>query len=225
MLYVDDAQTIVNEIVKPNKAANKLILLAHSMGGLIGLNLLELQPNIFDGAILNCPELMLNTGNLPTSFANLMIEILCQFDVNNELVLTESVLEDTRFNYLLKELILSRSPKRRDFIYALGTQLYGHNEDFGSIRWVSNSFKTMTDVVTPDKLSKVKIPMLIIRAEEDDLISSAGLYTAVHYLPNARLIYIPEGRHESLLDKDTPLYALVSTIHQTIQQVIHEPHA
>ncbi|MBG9988865.1 alpha/beta hydrolase [Aerococcaceae bacterium DSM 111176] len=220
-LYTDDAVNVTQHIVNKNKTTDHLIMLAHSMGGLIGLNLLEDQPHLFDGAVLNSPEFMLNSGELPPLFAYFLVEIVSQFDTKSELIFSEEILEDSRFNYLLKEVILSRSTIRRDFIYYLGIALYGNASQAGTIKWVSNSFKTMMDVVAPNELGKAKLPIMLIRSEEDDLINSAGIYTATHYLPNAKLYYVPGGRHENLLDKDSPLYALISLIYQNVQSMIN----
>ena len=111
-------------------------------------------------------------------------------------------------------LVNLRSNIRREFIYNLGVELYGNASQAGSIKWVSNSFKTMADVVTPTSLDKADLPIMLIRSEQDDLIHSAGIYTAAHYLPESKLYYVPEGRHENLLDKDRPLYALIAKVYQ-----------
>ncbi|MBG9984597.1 alpha/beta hydrolase [Aerococcaceae bacterium DSM 111022] len=219
-LYADDAVNITKNVVIPNKNTDHLVMFAHSMGGLIGLNLLEKHTELFDGAILNSPELLLNSGELPPLFAFFLIEFVSKFDTKNELILSEAILEDSRFKYLVKDIILSRSNIRREFIYNLGVELYGNASQAGSIKWVSNSFKTMADVVTPTSLDKADLPIMLIRSEQDDLIHSAGIYTAAHYLPESKLYYVPEGRHENLLDKDRPLYALIAKVYQNIQMMI-----
>lgn len=219
-LYTEDALAIIQNIVLPHQLAEPIIVLGHSMGGLVSLNLLERAPYLFKGAILNSPELMLNTGNLPVSFANLIVAVLDQIDFGTDLFLTEETLDDPRLNYLLKDIILSRSDYRREYLYALGAELYDHVSQAGGIQWIHNSFKAMMRIVNPDNLAKVSRPVTLIRAENDDLVQSAGLFTAAHYLPEAHLYCVPGGRHENLLDQDEPLFALIACIHEEIQSMI-----
>ncbi len=219
-LYTEDALAIIQNVVLPHQLAKDIIVLGHSMGGLVSLNLIEQAPHLINGAILNSPELMLNTGNLPVSFANLIVAVLDQFDFGTDLFLTEETLDDPRLNYLLKDIILSRSDHRREYLYALGGELYDHVAQAGGIEWIHQSFKAMMRIVNPDNLEKVSRPIVLIRAENDDLVQSAGLYTAAHYLANAHLYCVPGGRHENLLDQDEPLYALIACIHGEIQTMI-----
>ncbi|MBG9982209.1 alpha/beta fold hydrolase [Aerococcaceae bacterium DSM 111020] len=219
-LYTEDALAIIQNVILPHQLAKAIIVLGHSMGGLVSLNLVEQAPYLFNGAILNSPELMLNTGNLPVSFANLIVAVLDQFDFGADLFLTEETLNDPRLRYLLKDLILSRSDYRREYLYALGSELYDHVSQAGGIQWIHQSFKAMMRIVNPENLEKVTRPVALIRAENDDLVQSAGLYTATHYLSNAHLYCVPGGRHENLLDKDAPLYALIACIHEEIQDML-----
>jgi lysophospholipase len=55
---------------------------------------------------------------------------------------------------------------------------------------------------TPEKLRQVELPILIIGAETDRLVSAAAIREAAALLPHAELEMMPDAAHEILRDSD-----------------------
>ena len=61
--YIKDFKNFIDNIVIPINGDKKLFLFAHSMGGTIGVNILEEYPEYFDAAVLSAPILLFQAGN------------------------------------------------------------------------------------------------------------------------------------------------------------------
>ena len=74
--YVLDAEAFVDAVVKSPTASDTtepLYLLAHSMGGFVGAELLAKRPDLFRAASLSAPLMMLNFGAWPDWLAHAVV--------------------------------------------------------------------------------------------------------------------------------------------------------
>jgi lysophospholipase len=88
-----------------------------------------------------------------------------------------------------------------DELYWWGVQP-GFNIGPPTFGWMRAAFRSRATAFTPEKLAKVDLPILIIGAEKDRLVSAAAIREAVAALPRAELLMMPDAAHEILRDTD-----------------------
>ena len=97
---------------------------------------------------------------------------------------------------------LTASPERyADELHWWGVEP-GYNIGPPSFGWMRAAFRSRAATFTPEKLAAVDLPILIIGADKDRLVSAAAIREAAALLPRAELEMMPDARHEILRDAD-----------------------
>src|SRR5262249_20633022 len=78
----------------------------------------------------------------------------------------------------------------------------GFNLGPPSFGWMRAAFRSRAATFTPAKLAAVDLPILIVGAEKDRLVSAAAIREAAGLLPYAELEMMPDAAHEILRDSD-----------------------
>ncbi len=83
----------------------------------------------------------------------------------------------------------------------------------GSWRWVERAYASMIALDTPGLLESVNVPVLLLSARHDGLVSSRAIEVAARRLPRAQLnVWGREARHELLREVDAVRDKVVRTI-------------
>ena len=200
MGYVDEFQNYVNDMkyfyenfVKKTPHKN-IYLLAHSMGGAIGVTYLEEHPNDFTAAAFSSPMLGLPfptclvigilTGDEPEYGLGQKNyeEGLGTFDDNT---LTGSKIRYERMNKIFDEF-----PKAR-----LGGATY---------QWVYKSCNQFDEIF--DDIDEIKTPLILFSAENDEIVSTSAHEDFIEELKEegkeAEGFFVEDAKHELLIEKD-----------------------
>ncbi len=202
--YVKDLKKFYDTIVtaRPHK---HIFLLAHSMGGAIGVTYLEEYPNDFEAAAFSSPMLGLS---FPTcSF----VEIFSgdepeyapghgSYEENKE-TFEENTLttSKTRFDLMLK--VYEENPKAK-----LGGASY---------QWVCESCKQF-DVIF-DNLDKIKTPLILFSAENEEIVDPSDHRKFIdelvtEYKRDAKGYLVPGAKHELFIERDNVRIPVLTTI-------------
>ena len=73
-------------------------------------------------------------------------------------------------------------------------------------------------ILDPAQLKEVDLPVMLIRAEKDQIIDNKGIYTVSEALENVNQWLVPEGEHENFMDLDSYFLPLVGEIIAFITQ-------
>jgi lysophospholipase len=68
--------------------------------------------------------------------------------------------------------------------------------------WMRAAFRSAAAAFTPARLAGVEIPVLLLAAGHDRLVSTAEIARAARALPHAELEILPEAAHEILREAD-----------------------
>lgn len=191
--YVKDLNHFYSSFVKPNNHKNNY-LLAHSMGGAIGMLYLEQYPDDFKAAAFSSPMLGLPfptclvidylTGDKPEyAMGNTNYED--GIEPVNKNTLTNS---EIRYKRVLK--VFEENPKAQ-----LGGATY---------QWVNKSCNAFENVF--DNYEKIKTPLIIFSGEEEEIVDPSSHNKIIELLANngneAKGYLVEKGKHELFIEKD-----------------------
>ena len=191
--YRKDLKTFL-EIVKsdPQVSETNLFLISHSMGGLIAVDYLQTYNSPeFKALVLSVPMFQIKInftsvfGYISSLYCSLSSCLKKEVDQENKMsVLTHSKVRENFFRYLQKE----RFPQ----------------SDLGipSLSWMFESFKTGNKSMDKAEIKKIKIPILILQAEQDVVISNEHHKKFCKSLSRYCELKIYPGKHELFIEKD-----------------------
>ncbi|MGO4939963.1 alpha/beta fold hydrolase [Fundicoccus sp. Sow4_D5] len=213
--YVLDLKAVIDQVARPILLkGQKLIIFSHSMGGAVTTSYIEQYANEVDGAILNTPMFMIDTGRYPQSFTYLYTKLMTKLGYGRHYIPTTEAFEPSRhtvYNETPEEAI-SNSQIREEYFHKVNLTNHTLPTQGGSLNWLKTAFDTTHAILKPDRLNQVNIPVLLIRAGEDNVVQKEGVFTAGYYLPNVERVLIPESKHQTYLDHDNALKSYVNKL-------------
>lgn len=213
--YVLDLKAIINQVAQAILSDDqKLIIFSHSMGGAVTTSYLEQYPGQVDGAILNTPMFMIDTGKYPQSFTYLYSKLMAKLGYGRLYIPTTEAF-DPKLHTIYDETpegSISNSQIREEYFHKVNVSIHSLPTRGGSLNWLKTAFDTTHSILKPDRLAQVKIPILLIRAGEDNVVQKEGIFTAGHYLPNVERVLIPDSKHQTYLDHDQALRLYVKKL-------------
>jgi lysophospholipase len=174
-------------------------VVAHSMGGHVLLRTLADRRPRIDAAVLVAPMLMLNTGPMPPLAAQWLASTASLFGWRGQPAwrqpprpqgsgsLRQANLTSCRDRYSDELWWWEKQPR-----FDLGPPSWG---------WLRAAFASCA-ALTPARLAGVEIPVLLIGAGRDRLVSAAAIRRAAAQLPKAELLMLDDSAHEILREAD-----------------------
>lgn len=174
------------------------ILIGHSMGGHLVLKTLAANDLAVDGAVLLSPMLGLNTGLIGERIGRLVARLLCWIGWTER----QAWAEDGNKGSGHRQRNLTHSEARyedelwwrgQESMLDVGPPTWG---------WLRDSWSSISDLLHPGILERVRTPILMLCARKDPLVMTSTTKLVAHRLPNARLICNPDASHELLREVD-----------------------
>lgn len=198
---VKDLEHLLKTHITPAHGSAPYVMLAHSMGGNIGLRYLTQNPGFFKCAAFSAPMLGIYAlRHWPRTLASLASTAL------NILMGQSFTSPDGRFserqnqNFVgnpltsdLARFALTSGWMKTNPALKIGDVTYG---------WVYRALRSC-NWLTPDRLKPIQTPCMIAIAGEETIVDNAKTKAAANILPNAKLIELPGARHEILMESDT----------------------
>lgn len=202
--YLDRFETLVGDLaglieVWRADSPGPHVVVAHSMGGHVLLRTLAERHPPLDAAVLIAPMLMINSGPVPPFAAQWLASTASLFGWSGQPAWQQPLAPEPVGS--MRQGILTASPDRysdelwwweRKPRFNLGAPSWG---------WLKAAFESCAGL-TPARLSSVDIPVLLIGAERDRLVSPAAIRRAAARLPRAELIMYDDSAHEILRERD-----------------------
>ena len=201
--YVNDMKMFYHKVLKPNHHKNKY-LLAHSMGGAIGMMYLEQYPDDFNSAAFSSP--MLGLGFPTCLVVNLLGGDKPQYapggkNYENSIELFgENSLTNCKIRYNRMLQIFEKYPE---------AQLGG-----ASYQWVNKSCKAFDYIF--DNYAKIKTPLILFSGEEEEIVSQSAHVEFISKLKengqNAKGYLVTKAKHELFIEKDEARNAVLEEV-------------
>ncbi len=201
--YIKDMKKFYDEIVtaKPHK---HIFLLAHSMGGAIGVSYLEEYPDDFEAAAFSSPMLGLPC---PTClFIAIFGGDTPKYAPGNDdydksvTPFAENTLTSSEIRYDIMNREFEKNKKAR-----LGGATY---------QWVEKSCEQFDKIF--DNLDKIKTPLILFSAEKEEIVDPDAHSDFIEEMQelgkNVRAYEVPNAKHELFIEKDEIRIPVLTTI-------------
>lgn len=197
--HLSDLNEFIHRHVRPRLPAHTpLYMLAHSMGGNIGLRYLEDFPTQFNVAALSAPML----GLKALYFMPLSVSVRIAGAFNPE----DYVFGGGDGNETSRQTpgagIFSTDPVRDGVHMAwvrANPELQHGDATFG---WIKNSLTSCEKIFTPGALEKIKIPCVIATARRESLVDNRAALRAARRISDITFLDLPDARHEIIMERD-----------------------
>lgn len=192
---VNDLAAILHEM--RTEEEGPLVAIGHSMGGHLLLRYLIRPSPVVDAAVLVAPMLGFAKAP-PPAIARWIAGTACALGLGRRVAWREKGAAGDA----LRQRSLTNSPERyADELWwrdananlALGAPSWG---------WLRAAFASNAMIDRRGVLERVRVPVLLIEARQDQLVSGAAIARAAARLPDAALESFDDGAHELLRERD-----------------------
>ena len=197
--YLEDLELIMNAVIQPGMRG-ELYLLAHSMGGHIGLRHLHRHGHLFTGVVLCAPMIDIITRQFPSFFARWLSRR--QVAAGNPDGIVVGALRRTPFPERFRNNFWT-SDRRR---FERNRQRIKERPELSAAMvtygWVAATYDSFGALKQAGRNHLPKIPLLFVVAERDRVVSNRAIRKFVSGTYKARLVVIKDARHEILQEAD-----------------------
>ncbi len=197
---IDDLHYFLMEYVKHASVSTDvgripLAMLAHSMGGNIGLQYLAQHPDIFECATFSAPMFGIKDFASSPKLASLAFSGAFKLLAGKHYVFDGS-------DWGGESDLLSSDPVRNlifDQWLSSDPELRTGNVTFG---WVYAALRSCFQLQNPEFLRSIQTHCTIAKAGKEELVDNKAIDRVLHALSNASLLDLPDSEHEILMERD-----------------------
>ena len=195
----DDLEVFLSRVVAP-RARGPLLMLAHSMGGLVATLHAARHPDRFRAAILSAPMHGINLRGFPVRLARALAAAACALGCGARYAFGQGDYDarDAAF----AGNVITADPRR----YAVFHDAYRDRPDLRvggvSFAWLRAAFRAADAVRTTEPLDRVRYPVLLLSAPGDLVVDSRAQEAVARRWPGGTLVSYPDARHEVLMECD-----------------------
>jgi len=176
------------------------VAVAHSMGAHMLLRAIVERRLILDAAVLVAPMILVNSGPIPAWLAPDIADTMCRLGLSAR-PMWKTPVALTRPGSHRQRLLTGSDERYRDELswwekepeFNLGPPSWG---------WAREAYRSAKAAFAPERLATVDLPILILGADHDRLVSPAAVRTAAAGLPRAELEMFADAAHEILRESD-----------------------
>ena len=186
------------------------VAIGHSMGGHLLLRaLVDRQPQL-DAAVLVAPMIEVNSAPTPAWLAPAAANMMCAFGFGPMAMWkTPPALLGPGTQ---RQRNLTNSLERyADEAWWWGREP-GWNLGAPTWAWMRAAYRSAAAAFTPERLATVRLPVLLLAAGRDRLVSASEIARVARELPDAELEILAEAAHEILRDADSVRLAAFARI-------------
>jgi len=205
--YVDDLQLFIKNIVKQT-CQSKPYLLAHSMGGAIATRYLQQFPDTIQAAVLSAPMLGFNTGNVPKSIGETLIQATSKMN---------HWLGDESWYFLGHKGYSPKTFESNELMHSkirfqIFQQVYKTTPSIQlggvTVNWLVESIKATQDIF--NDIGNIKTPIILLQSGDDKIVDMQAQNDFCQQLHRINPQSCPEGKpfkiegayHELLFEID-----------------------
>ncbi|MBP2313211.1 alpha/beta fold hydrolase [Azospirillum soli] len=196
---VDDLDAVFERVVRP-VAVGPVVLMGHSMGGLVATLNLARHPERYRAAVLSAPMYDIFTGPVPRSAAVWLAERFCGWGRAEAYAFGQRDYDPVEGLFTPANAITS-DPRR----YAVYHDAFRERPELRlggvSFGWVRAALRA-AGRLREAPLERVTAPVLLLSAPRDAVVRAEAHRAVAARLPNAVLKEYLDAKHELLMERD-----------------------
>lgn len=212
--YLNDLDRFVREVTDLTATEGPVFLLAHSMGGHIGLRFLHDHPGLFERAVLLAPMIDIPVHRLPIRWLNRTIKQLGfgesyalgtgRFEqiFNNPGDPGDNGTAEDYLTLLAKYEGLSQDPARRAILEAMVRTNPALALGGPTSGWLDATFQSILVTMAPGYAENIETPTLFLGGSRDRIVANLAIEAVAARLPEGTFRLLADGAHELLLEND-----------------------
>ena len=199
-IIINGVESIQKDRIALGQTPLPVIALAHSMGAHILLRYIHEHKRRIAGAVMTAPLLGIDTGKYSPQYTRWVTFVRNMRQPSSRLIDT---VEDRDPLHLPFEgnLVTSdraRYERNREYLKAQPfLRIFGPT--FG---WLGAAFRSLQRMERKDFAEEIPIPLLLVGAGRDRIVTNAATRDFVKRLPNAKYVEIEDAEHEILMEND-----------------------
>lgn len=189
--YVFDLQHLTETKIVPAAKGLPLYLYCHSMGGNIGVRMLELFPGYYQKAVLSSPMLGLSFGNIPLAAALAYAAARSIGPGGKQPLSPVSAMPEETF-----EASAANSEPRFRWYYEKKLADPKLQTCAASTSWGREAILACGLASQRSKIARIRIPILLFQAGDDAFVKNEAQDEFASFAPDCTLQKMPGLRHE-----------------------------
>jgi lysophospholipase len=177
------------------------LLVAHSMGGAIGLLCLKRHPRLFAAAVLSSPMVGLRTGRLPPTLIRVITRPARAAGLGACFIPGARKWRPSRLPSPERSRITADAERcrLRHAWFSADPRLRHDEATYG---WVDSALGLVARISKPEFLAAIDTPILLGRPGREVVVSRKAQRRAAHLLPDCTLVELRESKHDPFLERD-----------------------
>ncbi len=212
-VLVEDLRAVIDHVRRVEGTGGgqrPLVLLAHSMGGLVAMRYLVSGTTDAAAVVLSAPLLGIGPGQFPTWLVKALARLAVWFGQGDGFAVTQrpwrpgadsfegNAVTTDRDRHAIHQKWFRDKPE-----LILGGVTWG---------WLDATIRTCAALFRPGEATKVAVPMLFGMASDDIVVSRSAIARMAALVPGAALKTYAGARHELLMERDEVRDAFLADI-------------
>lgn len=192
-----DAFCRLHVLATKRAASRPLVMLAHSMGGHIGLRYLYQHGSRFAAAVMTAPMLGIALP-LPEPAARLLFEAGVALGFGDHHIGGDY----GAFQRTFENNPWTRDRARFEIWVQAVEQLPGVALGGPTLHWLRAAMRSIAKLRRPSVARSISTPSLLIAAGDDRVVSREPIERFAEHLPHGEYLVVPGSEHEVLVERD-----------------------
>lgn len=197
--YLLDLQSFYDEILMPD-CPPPYYLVGHSMGGLVALMSGARDRLMFDRMFLSAPMVEITGQHISMAGMANVAEAICYVGLGK-------IPASSNSNFITSDKKFAGNNLTSDYTrYMKSVDIFNSYPDLEilapTFRWAASAFRAMAYVGSEDFPKKVNVPVLMLAAARDEVVSSAAIEHLGLSMRVGRHAVIGAARHELFMEND-----------------------
>ena len=198
--YTEDLAAVCDQAMQ--EMPKPWYLLAHSMGGAVGILFLEDHPGFFEKAVLCSPMIAPQRGGMPLFMGKAMC-LWAKFTGKSMNRIPMSQPWNGPENF---ETACATGKERFEWYDTLRTETEIYHNNGPTFSWTLEAFRVAEKILAPGKPEQVQIPVLIYTAEDDNQVLPEAQEKLARRLPCGKRRLVAGAKHEIYRSRDMVLF-------------------
>ena len=197
--YGNDVAALLEQIVRP-ECPEPYLMLAHSLGGHLGLRALRDNPETFDRAVLNAPFTAFPVGPISRTVLTVLSNLACLTGRSER----QSSLRPARtaLEIPYAENTVTRDPARWERMLEVLRAEPRLLLDGITWGWLRAALRSHEEIHGPHFMPMVRAPILLFSAEHETFVSNRDHVRLASIWRNVRRVFIEDSWHEVFMERD-----------------------